>query len=192
MDGHAERDFPQRHAIAYPWLRVGARHQAVAGLEAFGRQDVGLHAVLVMQKGDASRAVRIVLDRLDGRPDIVLAPLEVDDAVALLVAAATETHADDALVIAPALLGLGLEQRLFGLALAVGDFREVAHRAAAPSGSRRLVVSDSHRLVLLEELDLVFGVQLDDGLLPIRELAELEAIAPAFAEPQLRANGKDA
>src|SRR5260370_7707535 len=116
MDGHAERDFPQRHAIAYPWLRIVARHQAVAGLEAFGRQDVGLHAVLVMQKGDASRAVRIVLDRLDGRPDIVLAPLEVDDAVSLLVPAPTETHADDPLVIRPALLTLALMHPLFRLA----------------------------------------------------------------------------
>ena len=48
----------------------------------------------------------IVLDGDDRGPDVVLVALEVDDAVHLLVAAAAEARADDALVVAAALLRL--------------------------------------------------------------------------------------
>src|SRR5262249_3144357 len=77
-------------------------------------------------------------------PDVVLAPLEVDDAVHPLGAAAPEAGADDALVVAPALLGPGLEQRLLRLLLPVGDVGEVAHRAASAARRRRLVLANAH------------------------------------------------
>src|SRR5262249_50795275 len=144
VDLHPRRHAAQRHAVADARLRVLAAHQPVAGLEPLGGQDVALLAVLVLQQGDAGRAVGVVLDGDDRGPDVVLAALEVDDAVHPLVAAAAEARGDDALVVAPALLGLGLQQGLLRLALAVGDLGEVTHRGAAAAGGRRLVFANAH------------------------------------------------
>jgi len=54
--------------------------------------------------------VRVVLEALDGRRDVLLAALEVDDAVALLVPAALMADADAAGVVAPAGARLLLHQ----------------------------------------------------------------------------------
>ena len=45
----------------------------------FGRQNVGLDAVFVMQERNSRRAIGIVFDRFNRRPDIVLTAAEVDD-----------------------------------------------------------------------------------------------------------------
>ena len=50
----------------------------IAGLQPVGRQDVALLAVDVMQQGDAARAVRIVLDRVDLGGNPVLVAAEID------------------------------------------------------------------------------------------------------------------
>ena len=55
-----------------------------------GSQDVSLLAVDVVQQGDAGRAIRIVLDRIDLGRDAVLVALEVDQPVPPLVAAAAD------------------------------------------------------------------------------------------------------
>src|SRR5262249_32730915 len=102
VDGHAQRHAPQRPAIADFTFHFLAADDAVAGLEPFGRQDVRLRAVLVLQQGDTCRAVGVVLDGDDIGPGAILAPLEVDDPVHALVAAAAEARADDALVVAAA------------------------------------------------------------------------------------------
>ena len=60
----------------------------VARPEALRRQDVGQLAVVVFDERDEGGAVRIVFQPLDRRRHVELAPLEVDDAIALLVAAA--------------------------------------------------------------------------------------------------------
>ena len=51
------------------------------------------------------------------------------------MAAAAEARRDDALVVAPALSGLGLQQRLLRLFLAVGDLREVLQELLPRIGS---------------------------------------------------------
>ena len=91
--------------------------------------NVGLLAVGIFDQRDEARAVGIVFQPLDLARDIELAPLEVDDAIGLLVAAAAEAHGDPAGVVATALLGLADSQRLDRLALvelaAVDDRRAV-------------------------------------------------------------------
>ena len=78
----------------------------------FGREDVALLAVRVVEQGDARGAVRIVLDRGDLRRNAALVALEVDVAVLLLVTAADEARGDAALGVAAAGLRLALGQRL--------------------------------------------------------------------------------
>src|SRR5262249_47496662 len=65
-------------------------------------EDVGELAVVILQERDEAGAVRIVFEPLDLRVDAELAALEVDVAIALLVAATAETHRDAAVVVAAA------------------------------------------------------------------------------------------
>src|SRR5207253_10645098 len=89
-----------------------ARGKAVADVHALGGEDVGLLAVDVVQQRDAAGAVRVVLDRCDLGLDAVLVPTEVDDAVALLVAAAAVTRGLAAVAVATAGAALLGEERL--------------------------------------------------------------------------------
>jgi hypothetical protein len=73
----------------------------VADGEPVGREDVPLLAVGVVEQRDARGAVRIVLDRRDRRRHADLVPLEVDDAVALLVPTAAEPRRDAAGLLRP-------------------------------------------------------------------------------------------
>src|SRR5262249_939445 len=66
VHGHAGRDAPQRQAVADLRLDLRAADDLVAGLQPVRGEDVRLGAVLVLEQGDAGRAVRVVLDRLDG------------------------------------------------------------------------------------------------------------------------------
>src|SRR5262249_49369023 len=130
--------------VAHARLDLLAADHLVVRLEPFRGEDVGLLAVGVLQQRNTGGAVRVVLDGDDRGPDAVLAALEVDDAVLPLVAAAAEAGADDALVVAAALLGVRLQQRLLRLLLGVGQLREVADAALAPAGGRRFVFADAH------------------------------------------------
>ena len=76
--------------------------------------------------------------------NVVLVPLEVDDAVLRLVTAAAMAGGDLALVVAAGRLLQPHRQRLLGLLLAVGDFSEVAHRRIAAPGGGRFVLANSH------------------------------------------------
>src|SRR5262245_47778121 len=81
--------------------------------------------------------------------------------------------------------------------------REIGNTARTASRGSRLVLTNAHvnlgyRLLAiasrqpLEELNLVFGVQRDDRLLPVRQLAEAEAITSALAQVVLRGHVLDA
>ena len=75
--------------------RVGAGHQTVSPTcDALGRDDVAALAIGVAKQRDVRGAVRIVLDALDPAGDAFLVALEVDDAIVLLVTAATMAHGD--------------------------------------------------------------------------------------------------
>src|SRR5262249_42646143 len=143
VDRHTQRDLPQRHAVADARLDLLAALHHVADAQPLGGQDVGPLAVGVLDQGDPGRPVGVVLDAQDGGGHAVLAALEVDDAVHLLVAAAAEPRGDDALVVAAAGLLLGDQQALLRLLLAL-QLGEVAHRALAAAGGGRFVVADAH------------------------------------------------
>src|SRR5262249_17994789 len=110
------------------------------------RQDVALLAVEVVEQGDAAVAVRVVLDRRDLRLEVVLVPLEVDDAVLLLVAAAAMASGLAALVVAAAGVVLGREQRL--LRRRLGDVGEVGDGLEPASGARGLAFANGHGSVV--------------------------------------------
>ena len=113
-----DRDRGERQGVARLDVRLRPRGDRVARREALRREDVGVAAVLVADQRDVGRAVGIVLDPLHaGRVAEPPAPLEVDDAVGPLVAAAAEAHGDPAGVVAPALLRQAFRQRLDRLAL---------------------------------------------------------------------------
>ena len=105
-------------------------------------QDVALLAVDVVQKGDAGRAVGVVLNGSDLGGHAVLVALEVDDAVTTLGAAALVTRGDAPVVVAAALLVQRRKQGL--LRLVRRDLGEVRDRLEASAGAGRLVLFDSH------------------------------------------------
>ena len=142
VDAQTLGDVLQSHRVAGTELSGGAAADGVALLDADGAEDVGLRAVLVLEEGDAGRAVGVVLDVLDGRGAVVLDALEVDETVETLVAAAAETGGDAAEVVASARALHAFREGLFGRA--TGQVGIVADRHLSPSGRRRLVLLDAH------------------------------------------------
>src|SRR5439155_367807 len=94
----AQRDFEQRHRVAGTDVRARPGDDAVAHVQAFGREDVALLAVRVVEQRDPRGAVRVVLDRGYARRDGELVPLEVDAAVLPLVPAALNSVSIAALI----------------------------------------------------------------------------------------------
>src|SRR5262249_16112706 len=134
VDHRAGRDVAQRERVPRPDVRPGPAHDGVADTQAERREDVALLAVGVVEQGDPGRAVRVVRDRGDLGRHAVLLALEVDDAVAALVAPAHEAGRDAAVVVPPPALGeLGGER---ALRLRLRDLLEVRgrHEAAARRG----------------------------------------------------------
>src|SRR6185437_16488693 len=91
---------------------------------------------------DEGRAVGIVLETLNRRRHIELAALEIDQAQAPLMAAATMMRRDVAMVVAPARLGLAASQRLDRLALP--QARAVDDNELPQGGRDRLEILESH------------------------------------------------
>src|SRR5262249_50712787 len=119
------------------------------------------------------------------------------------MAAAAKARADDAVESPSALFGLGAQQRLLRLLLAVRDLGKVADRTLAPARCSRFVLTNAHGLPvsfnallaartppqpLLEEFDLVIRMEGDDRLFPVRQLADAELVAAFFPLPHLRAD----
>ena len=88
--------------------------------EALRSEDVGLLAALIGDERDERRAVRVILETLDGCRDVPGATLEVDDPI-LCCAAGDATRGDMALVVAATRLALAFGQRLDRLALPQRD-----------------------------------------------------------------------
>src|ERR1700733_13598472 len=189
----AEGDVAQGHGIAGLDVGVPARDDLVADREAVRSENVALLAVDVVKEGDARGAVRIVFDRGDagGDADLVTAP--VDDAVALLVTAASKTARDAAVVIAPAGAGLVLEEAARRRD-ALGELLEIRDRIKATGRARRLEGLDSHDSVSAfraEEVDRVTLLEGHDGLLPVLHLAVRTPHAPVLAAHDERVDLSD-
>src|SRR4051812_9988114 len=138
----ARRDVLERERVARLDVGADAGLHDRADADAGRREDVALEAVRVVQQRDARRAVRVVLDRGHLRRHAVLGALEVDDAIAALVAAALVARRDATRVVAAALLRQLLGERLLGPRLR--DFREVGHRHVAAARARRLEPAYRH------------------------------------------------
>src|SRR5918995_3570683 len=181
------RDVAQRQGVTRPDRRVRAGDDHVAHPDAEWRQHVALLAVDVEEQRDPGRAVRVVLDGRDLGRHAGLVPLEVDEAVEPLIPAAAMPRRDPAAVVATGVLLQRLDQAFFRLLL--GDLLERAdtHRAARRGGW--LVLSNRHSkcsqktLNMLEEVDVVVGMEGDDCLLPA-PLCTADSAEPALDEPR--------
>src|SRR5581483_2164196 len=138
----AGRDELERQRVADLDVGRGAGLDGRSDAQLRGREDVGLRAVGVMEQRDARRPVRVVLDGGDLRRHAVLLTLEVDDAVATLVAAALVARGDAAVVVAAALLRHRREQAL--LRLGLRDLLEGRDRHEAAARRGRLELSHWH------------------------------------------------
>src|SRR4051812_47860257 len=146
VDHGARRDVAQRQAVADLDVGVRPRLHRAAHAQTLRREDVALLAVGVVEQRDVGGPVGVVLDRGDLGRHAVLLPLEVDDAVLALGAAAAVAAGDAPVRVAPAALRESLDQRL--LRLAARDLRAVGPGGEAPAGARGLVFLDGHRYSL--------------------------------------------
>src|SRR5260370_26680869 len=144
MGRHAQGNTLERHTVAGARLRIVAAHQLIARFDAVGRENVGLFAVIVLNQGDARRAIGIILDGHYRRPHTVFAALEINQAIHALMATAAKPCANNSLMVAAALLGLWFQQALFRLLFPVSDFAEVADRTLPASGSGRFILANTH------------------------------------------------
>jgi hypothetical protein len=105
----------ERQAVAREDVDVVPRHNRVADLQADRMQDVALLAVGVGHERDSRGAIRVVLDRRHLAGDVRLVPLEIDDAVVALVAAAAPPRSQVTLIVAAARAFECLDERLVRL-----------------------------------------------------------------------------
>ena len=128
---------PGRISVSPSVARIGIAH-----LDAQRGQDVAPVAVLVLDQGDARRAVGVVLDGLDDAGDVQLVAAEIDDAVLALVAAAVVADGDAPHVVAAAALVQRHQELAVGL---VGrQLIEGVAGAAAQARRHRVVCFDAH------------------------------------------------
>mgnify|MGYP004715940101 CR=1 FL=1 len=117
VDDGTDRDVGDGQAVAGLDIGGGGRDDLVASLQADRSDDVALLAVLVLDESDERAAVGVILQAQDGRGDVHLVALEVDDAVLLLVAAAVMTDGDAAVAVAAGVFLQHFGQSALGLGL---------------------------------------------------------------------------
>src|SRR3990170_5578704 len=143
VDLRTERDLRQWQCVADARLHIRAGRDLVTDAEPVRQEHVALLAVGVVQQGDASRSVRVVLDGCDGGGHADLVALPIDQAVEPLMPGPLVTDRELALGVATRLADHALGERLVGLAggdllecraglLAGGD----GHHRLAPAGHR--------------------------------------------------------
>jgi len=93
-----------------------ARDHRIANLQALRCENVSQLAIGIFDQRDERGAVRIIFQPLDGRRDVKLAALEIDDPVSLLMTAAAKPAGDAAMIIPAAGRMLALGQALDRLA----------------------------------------------------------------------------
>src|SRR5688572_8656832 len=111
VDLRADRNVADRQRVACLDRGLGARLDRVACRDALRREDVTTLAVCVEHERDVRVAVGVVLESLDLAWHAVLRAAEVDDTVALLMAAALVPRREPTLVVARARALLARRQR---------------------------------------------------------------------------------
>src|ERR1035437_2846388 len=142
VDRGTERDVHQRQRVTHPSLGFETGNDHVADLQTVRQEHVALLAVLVVQKADSGRPVGVVLDGGQLGRDVELVPLEVDDAVVLLLAAAAMANGDPALIVPAGTALLRLHERLVGFSC--GDLLEGRPGHAPEAGGGCLVTTQRH------------------------------------------------
>jgi hypothetical protein len=92
----ADRHGRKRHGIAGLHVDSVAGNHDIAGGKPLRRDDIGELTIAIFDQCNEGRAVGIVFEMLHRCGRIMLVPLEVDDAVGLLVATALPSHRDAA------------------------------------------------------------------------------------------------
>ena len=92
VDDGAGGNILEGQGIADQDVGFGSGRNRGADHQTFGRDDVALLAIRIVQQRDARRTVRIVFDRGDFRRNAEFVALEIDDPVSLLVAARDEAR----------------------------------------------------------------------------------------------------
>ena len=110
------------------------------GMLAMGRQLPGLisaeaEEMILSPDFRPTGAVGVILQAQDGRGDVHLVALEVDDAVLLPVASAVVADGDAAVAVAAGMLLLRLDQAAFGLGLLVDPLEGGHSHVTAGGGS---------------------------------------------------------
>ena len=99
VDKGTDRDAAERERVAGLDVGFFAAHDGVADLEAVGRDDISLFAVLILDERDMRGAVRVVFQGQNLRGHIDLVALKIDDAVFAAVLAAAVADGDPAGVV---------------------------------------------------------------------------------------------
>ena len=117
MDRRTDRDVTQRERVARLDRCIDSARHLCANRNSLGRNDVTALTVRVAQKRQVRATVGVILDALDLRDHSVFRPLEIDDAVVVLVSTTLVTGRDVSLAIATGVRLLLLGQRGNGPAL---------------------------------------------------------------------------
>src|SRR5262249_47404034 len=143
VDYGSDRDIRDRHRVARLHVRVLGCDYRITNSQALRRQDVGEFAVLIFDQRDEAGAIRIIFQTFDGRRHVEFLATEIDAAVSLLVAAATESRCDTAVVVAPAGRILAFGERLDRRSLMKG--RAIDDHQLALARRYRIVGLQRHR-----------------------------------------------
>src|SRR5690606_35657049 len=100
VDGGTDRYIADGQRVARADGSIQARQQNCANLKATGSDDVATLAVCVAQQCDVRSTVGVVFKAFDLRGDAVLVATEIDQAVVLLVTAATMANGDVTVIVA--------------------------------------------------------------------------------------------
>src|SRR3989344_5051284 len=111
----ARRDAAERHAVARLNRNILTNHKGVAELHVLRSKHVPALAVCVESASNKACTVRIVLDGLDLRRDVLLIVLEIDIAQATLVSSSLVARGDAACIVAACLSFLRGKERLHRL-----------------------------------------------------------------------------
>src|SRR6187431_3072312 len=102
MDDRSKWHEPQFHTGADLERGLVAGRDHVSDLDSLRRQDIPFFSVAVVEQGNESGTVGVILDRSDFRWDIFLIALEIDDAEHFLVPSALMADGDVPMMITAA------------------------------------------------------------------------------------------
>ena len=142
VNNATNRDITHRQGVTGTYRCRVAGLQYIASLNTLGCDNVAALAVCVHHQCDVRGTVRVVLQALYCRRDIVLVPLEIDNAVVLLVSTTNVSGGYPAVIVTATGFALLLQQGLVGSSLVqirIGNFYLVT-----PASRGRFTLYYSH------------------------------------------------